>query len=667
MTDSAASSSRAGALLWLLPAAAALVMRLLSVPTLVCGGRVHFFDPDSSYHFRRVWAALNGTGIVPLHDPALAYPHGAEPIWSPFYDQTLVLLSWVPWLLGGRFGVELTLAIVPLAVFVALIGLFWVHAARTWGRGPAMVASLMLSLLPGLGMYSRFGNTDHHALEVLMAFGFFLTLHRASGGTRPQPTVIRQVLAGLLIGLMVAYWVGLVVFLFAWGLWLLAMAIRRGINSDRCRDLSVSLLVAALFLAVNCMIWGRRAVDPRLAFLSLTWSQAVMVAAAAFVTLLVAARRRSARLGAAFAASACAAVAIRPMVGGSSFLSKNDSWLSIIAEFKSPFAIEPQSWLPNQTALWLVAAAVVLAAVAWQHRHDYAARLWPWLFSAQALAMGCVQQRFGNFAVVAQAMICAELLAGLRIRWVRWCVACFLLLAAANHARQLDWSGSDGRGTVDASLVEVLDWFRENAEPMSDPLMLRGKPEYGVLARWCVGPYVLRYAQRPVVLTSHGNQVPGFAAGHEPLFAESQNEAITRCRELGIRYILIIDSMAHIPFWARHAGRAPLDYVTWIRTDERVDALVPTARYFRTLAGRLMVVQCRGAKLNLGVIQQGTVHLDPWPRFRRIHRSKASRQIRLELGTRHRNIAQSTPRQSVSVLNFEVPEVQLFEVDPDHR
>jgi len=644
LTDFAARSSRAGALLWLLPAAVAIVIRLLSVSTLVGRGRIHFFDPDSSYHFRRVWAALNSNGIVPLYDPALAYPHGAEPIWSPFYDQTLVLLSWGPWLIGDRFGVELTLAVVPLLIVLALIRLFWNHTAPRWGRGPALVASLVLAVLPALGMYSRFGNADHHALEVLVAFAFFLTVNRAVGGTRTiaRPTITRQVLCGLLIGLTVAYWVGLVVFLGAWGFWLVGMALRRAIDVSRCRSFGVSMLIAAAFLALNFVIWGNRDVDPRLAFLSLTWSQAVMVAAAAFGTFLFAARTVAIRVASGLAASACAVVAIRPMIGGSSFLSKNDTWLSIIAEFRSPFAVRDSSWAAYADPLWLLTAATVLAFVAWHHRRDVAARLWPWLFSAQALAMAAVQQRFVPFAVLAEALICAELLAGLTRRGARWGVGGVVLVAAMFHAWQLDWRDSAGQMTVDNSLVEVLDWVRVNSTPMSDPLMLQGKPEYGVLARWCVGPYILRYAERPAVLTSHGNQVPGFAEGHEPLLAESQGEAIELCRKLGIRYILIIDSRDHIASWARHAGRPPSDYVSVVRHGNDA-VLVPSARYFRTLAGRLMVFQGLPARVNMDHLQQGTVVLEAWPRFRRVARSTQDRKI--------------------PFMNIVVPKVQLFEVD----
>ena len=662
LNDSVASTSRSGAFLWLVPAGVALAVRLLSIPTLVRNGRVHFFDPDSSYHFRRVWAALNSDGIVPLYDPALAYPHGAEPIWSPFYDQSMVLVSWVPYLIGDRFGVELTMAVLPVLISIALVRLFWNHVRQTWGWGPAMVSSLIVAVLPGLGQYSRFGNADHHALEALVAFGFFLAVGRAAGGPKSPtpPTTRTQVLLGLLIGAMVAYWVGLIVFLGAWGVWLLVMVVAGKIDSQRCRSFGISLLVATAFLALNFFVWGKRTVDPRLAFLSLTWSQAAMVAAAACLTFLCAARSRQARWAAALAAAGCTALSAWPMLGGSAWLLKTDPWLSIIDEFKSPFRLPgfagpswiPRElslwmarWIPHELALWLLGSGTVLVFVAWRRRRDLSARLWPWLFSAQVLAMATLQGRFLHFAVVAEALICAELLGGITRRSLRWGVSGAVLLAALLHAQNMQWSGEGSPMTADQGLLEVLDWAREHTTLLGDPLMLDAKPEYGVLARWCLGPYILHYAQRPAVLTSHGNQVPGFREGHEPLLAESQNEALQLCKALGVRYILLGHSMAYAPYWARFSGRDPSNYVVPVRRKvgtATAVAMVPTARFFRTLAGRLMVFQGRSARISIPELPQGSVSLEAWPRFRRI--------------------AQSTAQLEVPILNLKLPEYQLFEV-----
>ena len=45
-----------------------------------------FDDMDSCYHARRMIYIAQHNMRLPFHDPLLAYPRGATPIWSPFYD-----------------------------------------------------------------------------------------------------------------------------------------------------------------------------------------------------------------------------------------------------------------------------------------------------------------------------------------------------------------------------------------------------------------------------------------------------------------------------------------------------------------------------------------------------------------------------------------------------
>ena len=53
------------------------------------------WDPDTCYHVRRILYIAQHTMKFPFYDPLLAYPHGAVPVWSPFYDWILALPSFI--------------------------------------------------------------------------------------------------------------------------------------------------------------------------------------------------------------------------------------------------------------------------------------------------------------------------------------------------------------------------------------------------------------------------------------------------------------------------------------------------------------------------------------------------------------------------------------------
>ena len=117
---------------------------------------------------------------VSSFDSYVNYPLGYIVGWPPLFDILGASLS----LLAGLghpsdFTIELTSAMLPVALGVLSIIPLYFIVKDTIGKNAALIASLIMAIIPGSVFRTIFGFTDHHSLEVFLLLLTYLLFTRA--------------------------------------------------------------------------------------------------------------------------------------------------------------------------------------------------------------------------------------------------------------------------------------------------------------------------------------------------------------------------------------------------------------------------------------------------------------------------------------------------------
>ena len=149
-----------------------LALRALPVPSvLMSRDGVIFFGNDAYYHARRIWYSVVHFPDVLQRDPYMNFPQGGEPIWTPTLDWLIaasvrlglgvpeqeVMEAWIVW-------------IPPILGALTVVVLYFL-ALHYFSRKVALLAGLLLALLPAHFWYSQLGFVDHHVAVALVTTG----------------------------------------------------------------------------------------------------------------------------------------------------------------------------------------------------------------------------------------------------------------------------------------------------------------------------------------------------------------------------------------------------------------------------------------------------------------------------------------------------------------
>ena len=201
----------------------ALFVRMLPVIYNISGGHVIFSGMDSYYHMRRIMYTIAHFPSTNVFDSYVNFPAGFPIYWPPLYDQISAGLSILAGLgHPGGFTIELTSALVPALIGVlSIIPLYYI-VKDTMGRHAAMIAALIMAIVPGSVYQSLFGATDHHGLEVLLSLTMYLLFMRALSsayGVKPgdmikqKKPLVYAALAGVAMAAMIFAWDGAPIFI----------------------------------------------------------------------------------------------------------------------------------------------------------------------------------------------------------------------------------------------------------------------------------------------------------------------------------------------------------------------------------------------------------------------------------------------------------------------
>jgi len=567
---------------WVALAGVAIVAAMLrSLPWKNFLGRTGeylFYGPDSYDHLRRITLGLTTFPTVPSFDSYYGYPIGTGQIWSPLFDYLLSLLT----LLCGGTAAHPEVAetigfwLSPALTAVTLV-LLYRMMQRVAGRNAALVAALVLALLPGHILYSFAAELDHHVAEPVVCLGLLAALLVANehlGGSRSGWLIALPVALWMLLAILI--WRGSVIF---WGVAEAALLLQCGSAAYFGRSLrplaqcarDTNLLAGAMLVPI-CLfnVWGSAG---GMNFGIVSWFHVGLLAlAAGFFWLLVHGvwdRRRLMIAAFVVVTGGSLLLLLLPAgrrlvleaLAGLRVIGGRDPWLDSIAELRPMLFPDGalQFWHATETlslAYWLFPALLVyLARRWWQGRcvdfRSLLVMVWGsffWLLPlfreryvhltavaiaagagiayAEAVAWG---QRSGRRAIVGTT------LAGL--------VAC--LLPCAPFLWRLPEVGLTAAERYD--LPDTLAWLRERTPATSYFTKPLNVPEYGVLAEWGLGAYINYVGHRPTVATNFGWETHGLYESTAFLVQSDPGEAAKILDTNRVRYLMLNDVTGQLP------------------------------------------------------------------------------------------------------------------------
>lgn len=601
----------------------ALWLRLGPQSAVQESGDVWFNDPDACFHMRRVHLLLARGGTLPETDAWSNVPEGVTPYVAPGLDY---LIYGVCRVLGvgpeeeSRIGRVAALVPPILGAFV-VVPVWWLARRLFPPPEVATLAGLVLALLPGHILYTRYAMTDHHVLESLLVSALAVVGLARPRGSRGE-WALAAAGAACLTGLALS-WNGFTLYVLMWaGISALA-AWRRpapelAFGADRgARVLLCFLPPLALVVAANP--WLRAGVirydAPSLYHLAVAALAALWCALAARVyrrTTTTTAegapgapgwfapdpwRRALFVLGAGLCVFGIAAVLPGPLrdAAGEMFQFPGISVNRVNLEGRPVWHYT--NWIFDYLSgvTFLLPLALYAVCEIAEHQGGDAETLWHWAgWTLAAFILAVWMTRFTYLyapflalAIAGTGWAAAQSLGD----WHPWLsppptrATIGLLLAFACVLPTLPTAWSTAQGDIESGREREhsLRALRELTPEPGDWRRPEQPPEWAFLAPWHYGHALKFWARRPTVSDNMG---VGFEKEFRWSFETEEAAAWALLRAWRVRYVLVghdshlIQSYADLAF---PAGSAPLfaspnDAGEWQATD----------RYWRRVAIRLV-------------------------------------------------------------------------------
>lgn len=522
------------------------------------GGAANFLETDAWYHLRLVENQVRNFPWRVSNDPYAA-PDGQFVPIAPLYD-TLTALAVV--VAHGRDAAPAEVARVAAflpAVFGTLtIVAVWGIGRRVFGGRPALLAAILLTVLPGHFMdRTMLGFVDHHALEAMLSMTAILAIVTAmapDAGPLALPAfhrhwMLRAAAAGIVVGSYLLAWASGAFLIAIVGAWLfLTVAIARDatVIALAARVAGVAAVVALLLILLFQNHGMYR-------FGSQVLSLLALAAMSAIVGLTL---RRTRSRGAGTAASArglaAAALVASAAIGLliASFvkpalvsqltidigrLAPDPSRMGVLEA--RPLFTYPGEWNWQQpwqffrTGFYIgVAALVPLAIRIWRDRR--ADDLLIWTFAAATIGATIGQNRFGYYMVPACALVggwlahrlleIGDRTEGVRSRIVlrlRQSAAVFVVAAMIAPSLPTRLLLLPRTGIFSSYWQQAIDWLRDHTEPPFDHPeyyfaryeTTPARAKYTVMNWWDQGYYLIQRAHRVPVSNPTQERAPNAA------------------------------------------------------------------------------------------------------------------------------------------------------------
>ncbi|MBI2870485.1 MAG: hypothetical protein HYY14_02115 [Candidatus Omnitrophica bacterium] len=524
-------------------------------------GEIVFVFDDPYYHMRRAELALQNFPQLVGLDYYSNYPQGALEVWPPLFDHCII---WLGWALGlghpTLYSIRLAGAFIAPLFALATLAVLFAFSRRFLGSRAALIASLLLAVIPSHVSRSLLARPDHHVAEAfffLCSAGLFLAALNTGG---PRRRLFCSFGSGLALGASILSSVVSIGFLLP-GLVLLAgVRLMRLKDKDllrRAAEAHTLMLLSALALVAPIALTSARARQWLFDYEHFSWFQpAALVGALAvsglFLLTAPSAHANLKKRAAAFAL-ACAGLAAVAFVSpvrhalkdSLNFLSRSDPVIATVLEARpllyltGPFSLKGPWQAFGLLLPLLVPAFVTLWRVRKEKPSPYSLLLLYLLaWTVTTLGLTLCQIRFELWAAFPVILITAAALSEWwpKLAKIRrgWAAVVMLAIVLAPFAQELRFS-MRASFVPNEDLKETYLWLKEHTPSPGDYNRPGEPPAWAVLAPWEVGHHLMYYSQRPVVADNFLWNAPKSIRFY---LAQEEGPAYSILEETRARYIL---------------------------------------------------------------------------------------------------------------------------------
>jgi dolichyl-diphosphooligosaccharide--protein glycosyltransferase len=604
-----------------------VVLRLIPWENFITRDGVYLLEADNYEHLRKVTVVLNNFPWFPSYDYYMGYPVGTANITNPFFD--LVLAFIVRTLLvfnDGLYAVDKLVAVLPPFIGMLAVLPFFLWVRESFGSRRALVAALILILMPAHIYTTMVGRPDNELAEPLAAailfFLYALSLRRLSGGGGLRGYLI-PALTGLAAFVSILFWRGAVLWWAVIGAhtFLMMVSSRKEHWRGFWKNGVVIFGAAAVSSLVYCLIDPFN-VRPGFNFNTVSWFHlivAVLTAAGLWATALFLRERekgRSFRISLLYGAGLMVASLIifasiapgffRGIFEGTQVVGGGNVWTKTIAQYRPLLTDDAgrfslSSPLRASTAFLFLAPFVLIALSLPKRLKNSGPAYSFFVLSGWALLLlSLVNGRYENVFTLTIAACGGVFLASIyklvkgRLGAITGALAggviavvaaVILLYPSAPFYKGLTISQPF---LIKGDLEDTLYWMKSATPETSHFLEPWKKPEYGVMARWEFGGWIEYMAQRPSVATVYGMETHGLAESAAFFLATDEKEFLDIIDRNNVRYFILSKTLGALPEYAEILGRDPSGYLVtkpdetgrlvW-ETGEKFFKLVQTGLY----------------------------------------------------------------------------------------
>lgn len=588
---------------------------------------VYLLEADNYEHLRKVTIVLNNFPWFPSYDYYMGYPVGTANITNPFFDLMLAFI--VRTLLvfyGGLYAVDKLIAVLPPFLGMLAVFPFFLWVREPFGSRRALVASLVLVLMPSHIFTTMVGRPDNELAEPLAAAVLFylyaLSLRRLSG-TGGLRAYLVPALTGLAAFMSILFWRGAVLWWVVIGghTFLMMVFGRKELWRSFWKNGVVIFGVTAVCAFVYSLIDPFN-VRPGFNFNMVSWFHlivAVLTAAGLWATALFLREREKGRsfgvsllYGAGIMAASLIIFAIiapgffRGIFEGTQVVGGGNVWTKTIAQYRPLLTDDAGRFslsapLRASTAfLFLAPLVLIVLSLPGRLKKSGPAYSFFVLSGWTLLLLSLVNGRYENVFTMTVAACGGVFLASIYnlVKRRFGAVAGVLaggVMATATAVILLYPSIPFYRGLtmsqpflVKGDLEDTLYWMKSATPATSHFLEPWKKPEYGVMARWEFGGWIEHMAQRPSVATVYGMETHGLIESAAFFLATDEKEFLDIIDRNNVRYFILSKTLGALPEYAAILGQDSSGYLVtkpdetgnpvWV-TGEKFFKLVQTGLY----------------------------------------------------------------------------------------
>lgn len=619
----------------------AFVVRMLTYSSIFVGDEIRFLEFDPYYHMRRAVSFAFNFPHVWDFDTYLNYPYGSIVGWPPLYDWSIALISNI---IGeGHPSTHLVETIgAYFPVFIGCLSVIVMYLVSKEIFNDGLISGFLLAIIPAFTQVSLLGFAGHRAAEVLLSLTIYLFFLKALKVDDLRTRFIFSSIAGFVLALAIFTWLGTPIFI---GIILIYAVLQNIIDKKNNKDAPLYLeytgfLVfssALIFTIIIYLLYKSPSLYISSGEVSFFHIGFLIVSIAVFGILRM--LYRTVKTWYTYLLVLTGITSILYIIlylyfpsiyetlnSGLAYLIRERTLLQQVKEaqplfftFQGKFTLEP-AWYAFNSALYIALAGSILLIIRLKNRSLKLtqAKLMFLVWTLIALVLNLYQTRFVYHFTLNVVILCTFLITELykiNKKYIK-IIGIGLFIAILIPSAQIISGMAKYPLMFSNDWFTSLYWLRDNTPDPAGGWIFPLKnetPEYGIMAWWDYGNYILYLSKRPVIANN-------FQLGAEDsarfFTSENETEANGILDRRRARYVIVDyrQGMNPVKTQGKFSLRGAFVAAAFLSGKDMSYYLdknnLPNEKYFNTMYARLYLFDGKGmAKYKL-VYKSQTLYPD---------------------------------------------------------